>query len=69
MHHLREYLKQYDKQIYGEIYKIFQSVDYMRDIIRNSENTYQQIEFEALIKEVKNKVVEFTKLFLTLSNN
>jgi len=69
VHHLREYLKQYDKQIYGEIYKIFQSVDYMRDIIRNSENTYQQIEFEALIKEVKNKVVEFTKLFLTLSNN
>ena len=69
VNHLRGYLKQYNQQTYGEIYKLFQSVDHMRDIIRNSENTYQQIQFEALIKEVENKVDEFTKLFLTLSNN
>ena len=34
---IRSYLKQYDQQTYGEIYKLFQSVDLMRDTIRSYE--------------------------------
>src|SRR6056300_1239651 len=34
---IRTYLKQYDQTTYGEIYKLFQRVDQMRDIIRSSE--------------------------------
>jgi len=66
---IRKYLKKYDQQSYGEIYKLFQSVDQMRDSIRSSENSSQQIQFETLIKEVEDKVDEFTNSYLTLKNN
>jgi len=66
---LRGYLKEFDQQTYGEIYKLFQSVDQMRDTIRSSENLSRQIQFETLIKEVEDKVDEFTKSLLTLTNN
>jgi len=66
---IRTYLKQYDQTTYGEIYKLFQSVDQMRDIIRSSESSSQQIQFENLIKEVEDKVDEFTNSYLTLTNN
>ena len=66
---IKAYLKQYDQTTYGEIYKLFQSVDHMRDTIRNSESSSQQIQFESLIKEVEDKVDEFTNSYLTLTNN
>jgi len=66
---IRAYIKQYDQTTYGEIYKLFQSVDQMRDIIRGAESSFQQIQFESLIKEVEDKVDEFTNSYLTLTNN
>jgi len=63
---IRSYLKQYDQTTYGEIYKLFQSVDKMRDTIRNSESSSQKIQFETLIKEVENKVDEFSSSYLSL---
>ena len=66
---IRKHLKKYDQQTYGEIYKLFQSVDQMRDTIRRSEITSQQIQFEALIKEVEDRVDEFTNSYLTLNIN
>ena len=66
---IKAYLKQYDQTTYGEIYKLFQSVDHMRDTIRSSESASQHIQFENLIKEVEDKVDEFTNSYLTLTNN
>jgi len=66
---IRGYLRQYDQKTHGEIYKLFQSVDQMRDAIRSSEISSQQIEFDTLIKEVEDKVDEFTNSYLTLTNN
>jgi len=66
---IKAYLKQYDQKTYGEIYKLFQSVDHMRDTIRSSESSSQHIRFENLIKEVEDKVDEFTSSYLTLTNN
>jgi len=63
---IRTYLKQYDQTTYGEIYKLFQSVDKMRDTIRSSESSSQQIQFETLIKEVEDKVDKFTSSYLSL---
>ena len=63
------YLKQHDQTTYGEIYKLFQSVDHMRDTIRSSESSSQHIQFENLVKEVEDKVDKFTNSYLTLSNN
>jgi len=66
---IKTYLKQYDQTTYGEIYKLFQSVDHMRDTIRSSKSVSQHIQFENLIKEVEDKVDEFTSSYLTLTNN
>jgi len=66
---IRTYLKKYDQTTYGEIYKLFQSVDQMRDTIRSFESSPQQIHFEKLIKEVEDKVDKFTNSYLSLSNN
>jgi len=66
---IRKYLRKYDQQTYGEIYKLFQSVDHMRDTIRSSESSSQHIQFENLVKEVEDKVDEFTSSYLTLTNN
>jgi len=66
---IRGYLKKFDQKTYGEIYKLFQSVDQMRDTIRRSEISSQQIQFEALIKEVEDRVDEFTNSYLTLNIN
>ena len=66
---IKTYLKQYDQTTYGEIYKLFQSVDHMRDTIRSSESSSQHIQFENLVKEVEDKVDEFTSSYLTLTNN
>ena len=63
---LRKYLKQYDQTTYGEIYKLFQSVDQMRDTIRSSESSSQKIKFETLIKEVEDKVDKFCNSYLSL---
>jgi len=63
------YLKQYDQQTYSEIYKLFQFVDNMRDTLRTSEGSSQQIQFETLIKKVEDKVDEFTNSYLSLSNS
>jgi len=63
---IRSYLKQYDQTTYGEIYKLFQSVDKMRDTIRSSESLSQKIQFETLIKEVEDKVDKFTSGYLSL---
>jgi len=62
---IREYLKNYDKHTYGEIYKLFQSVDQMRDTIRIFESSSQQIQYQNLIKEVENKVDKFCESFLS----
>jgi len=62
---IKRYLKQYDQKTYGEIYKLFQSVDQMRDAIRNSENSSQIIQFELLIKEVEDKVDKFSSVYLS----
>ena len=64
---IRSYLKEFDQKTYGEIYKLFQSVDQMRDAIRSSECSSQQIQFESFIKEVENKVDEFTNSYLNLT--
>ena len=61
---IKEYLRKYDQETYSEIYKLFQSVDQMRDNIRSSESSSQQIQFDKLIKEVENKVDQFTKNFI-----
>ena len=66
---IRVYLKQYDQTTYGEIYKLFQSVDRMRDSIRSFEGSSKQIQFETLIKEVEDKVDEFMNSHFTLTNN
>jgi len=63
---IRAYLKQYDQTTYGEIYKLFQSVDKMRDTIRSSESSSQKIQFETLIKEVEDKVDKFSSSYLSL---
>jgi len=63
---IKGYLEEFDQQTYGEIYKLFQSVDHMRDTIRRSEGSSQEIQFEKLIKEVEDKVDEFTNSYLTL---
>ena len=64
---IRNSLKQYDQETYGEIYKLFQSVDYMRDNIRKQEGLTNQTELENLINEVEQKVDEFTSNYLSLS--
>jgi len=66
---IRTYLKQYDQTTYGEIYKLFQSVDKMRDAIRSAESSSQQIQFETLIKEVEDKVDEFTNSYIAITIN
>jgi len=66
---LKRHIKEFNQQTYGEIYKLFQSVDRMRDTIRNSEILSKQIQLETLIKEVEDKVDEFTNAYLTLTNN
>ena len=63
---IRGYIAKYDQQTYGEIYKLFQSVDQMRDTIRSSEGSSQKVQFETLIKEVEDKVDEFTNSYLNL---
>ena len=63
---IRTYLKQYDQTTYGEIYKLFQSVDHMRDTIRNLEGSTQQLQLEELIGEVERRVDQFTKTYLFL---
>jgi len=63
---IRKYLKAYDQKSYGEIYKLFQSVDHMRDTIRNLEGSTQQIQLEILIGGVEKKVDQFTKTCLLL---
>jgi len=65
----KRYIKQFDQQTYGEIYKLFQSVDKMRDTIRSSENSSQQIKYEILIKEIENKVDQFTDTYLNIEKN
>ena len=65
----RGYLKEFDQQTYGEIYKLFQSVDRMRDTIRTSEISARKIEFESLIREIEEKVDKFTDSHLNLRNN
>jgi len=64
---IRGYLKEFDQKTYGEIYKLFQSVDQMRDVIRSYEGSSQQIQFDTLIKEIENKVDDFTNLYLNLT--
>ena len=64
---IKENLKHYDQQTYGEIYKLFQSVDYMRDNIRKKEGLTNQTEIVNLINEVEQKVDEFTINYLSLS--
>ena len=63
---IKKSLKQYDQQTYGEIYKLFQSVDYMRNNIRKQEGFTNQTELEKLINEVEQKVDEFTLNYLSL---
>jgi len=64
---IRNHLKEFDQKTYGEIYKLFQSVDQMRDAIRSAEGSSHQIQFESLIKEVENKVDEFANSYLNLT--
>ena len=66
---IRKHLKKYDQKTFSEIYKLFQSVDQMRDTIRTSEGSFQQIQIQGLIKEVENKVDKFSKSYLNLTNN
>jgi len=61
---IKEYLRKYDQETYSEVYKLFQSVDQMRDTIRSYESSSQQIQFDKLIKEVENKVDHFTNNFM-----
>ena len=63
---IRGYIAKYDQQTYGEIYKLFQNVDQMRDTIRSSEGSSQKVKFEKLIKEIEDKVDEFTNSYLNL---
>ena len=61
---IKEYLKEYDQKSYGEIYKLFQSVDHMRDTIRNFKGSSQQLQLEVLIGGVEKRVDQFTKTCL-----
>ena len=63
---IKEYLKEYDQKSYGEIYKLFQSVDHMRDTIRSLEGSTQKLQLEVLIEEVEKRVDQFTKTSLLL---
>ena len=69
VNHIKEHLKEFNQETYGEIYKLFQSVDWMRDTIRNSESSSQEIHIEILIKEVEDKVDEFAYSYLNLTSN
>jgi len=69
VNHIRGYLKQYDQHTYGEIYKLFQAVDQLRDTIRSFENSSQKIQHGSLIKEVEDKVDKFSNFYMNLSNN
>ena len=66
---IRKSLKQLDQKTFGEIYELFKSVDRMRDTIRSSESSSKQIQLETLIKDVEDKVDEFTNSYLTLTIN
>jgi len=66
VNHIWRYLRKYDQETYGEIYKLFQSVDQMRDSIRKSESSSKQVQFDKLIKEVEAKVDRFTTTFFSL---
>jgi len=61
---IKRYLKEFDQRTYGEIYKLFQSVDQMRDAIRSAEISSHEIQFESLIKEIEGKVDKFTNSYL-----
>jgi len=63
---IKTHLKQYDQQTYSEIYKLFQCVDQMRGSVRIAENLSQQINIETLIKEIEDKVDEFSNSYLSL---
>jgi len=63
---IKTHLKQYDQQTYSEIYKLFQCVDQMRGSVRIAENLSQQIKIETLIKEIEDKVDEFSNSYLSL---
>jgi len=63
---IRVYLKEFDQQTYSELYKLFQSVDHMRDTIRRSEISSQKIQFESLIKEIEGRVDKFTNSYLNI---
>ena len=63
---IKKYLKHYNQQTYGEIYKLFQSVDRMRDTIRAAESSSKSIQFETLIKDIEDKVDEFCNDYLSL---
>ena len=65
VNHIKEYLRKYDQETYAEIYKLFQSVDQMRDTIRSSESSSQYIQFDKLIKNLENKVDLFTNNFIS----
>jgi len=66
---IRLSLKESNQHTYSAIYKLFQSVDQMRDTIRISESASQQVQFESLIKEVEDKVDKFTNDYLIITNN
>jgi len=63
---IRVYLIEFDQQTYSELFKLFQSVDHMRDTIRKSEISPQKIQFESLIKEIEGRVDIFTNSYLNL---
>jgi len=63
---IKTHLKQYNQQTYSEIYKLFQCVDQMRGSVRIAENLSQQIKIETLIKEIEDKVDEFSNSYLSL---
>jgi len=63
---IKTHLKQYNQQTYSEIYKLFQCVDQMRGSVRIAENLSQQINIETLIKEIEDKVDEFSNSYLSL---
>ena len=66
INHIKKYLKEFDQQTYSELYKLFQSVDHMRDTIRRSEISSQKIQFESLIKEIEGRVDKFTNSYLNI---
>ncbi len=64
---IKHHLIDFESKTYGEIFKLFKSVDQMRDEIRKFEGRQEEVNFDGLISDVEKKADDFTNNFLDFS--